>query len=205
MYRKIAAILSVSLLEIAMRLLYRHTGIDPFLYTLIVRIIQAVLILGLASDFSGLKTKSFRKEALVGIGCIVAFGVLVLSAELISSFFIPGGIIRIFLKKQGVCNPILFFITGCLFGPFVEELFFRGLVQSLFRQYIPAIAAIAVSSVFFASMHGGFSLIQLMGGIMFGIIYEWRGNIWAGYIFHAAANVGIWIYPYLWPWILTRI
>ena len=204
MDRRIYAILGVSLIEIAMRLLYRHLSIDPFLYTLIARSIQAALILGIAFDSSGIKTRYFKKEIFIGIICTALFGILVLSADLISRLILHGGVLGMLLKKQVVSNPVLFFIVGCLIGPFVEELFFRGLVQSLARQYIPAFAAIAVSSVFFASMHGSFSVVQLAGGVMFGIIYEWRGSIWAGYIFHVAANIGIWLYPYLWPWLFTQ-
>jgi membrane protease YdiL (CAAX protease family) len=205
MDRKITAILGVSLIEIAMRLLYGHIGIDPFLYTLITRLVQTAVILVTAFDYSGIKTRSFKKELFIGIGCIAVFGILVLSIDLISRLIQNGGVLRILLKKQPVSNPIVFFIVGCLIGPFVEELFFRSLVQSLARRYIPAFAAIAVSSVFFASMHGSFSVVQLIGGVMFGIIYEWRGSIWAGYIFHVAANLGIWLYPYLWPWLFTQI
>jgi membrane protease YdiL (CAAX protease family) len=205
MDRRIIAILGVSIIETAMRLFYRHIGIDPFLYTLIARLVQTAVILGIAFDYSGIKTRSFNKEIFIGIVCIALFGILVLSADLISRLIVHGGVLGRLLKKQVVSNPILFFIVGCLFGPFVEELFFRGLIQSLARQYIPAFAAIAVSSVFFATMHGSFSVVQLAGGIMFGIIYEWRGSIWTGYIFHVAANIGIWLYPYLWPWFFTQI
>ena len=201
---RINAILGVSIIEIVMRLLYRHLSIDPFLYTLIARSIQAALILGIATDNSGIKTGYFKKEIFIGIICTVLFGILVLSADLISRLILHGGVLGMLLKKQAVSNPVLFFIAGCLIGPFVEELFFRGLVQSLARQYLPAFAAIAVSSVFFASMHGSFSVVQLAGGVMFGIIYEWRGNIWSGYIFHVAANIGIWLYPYLWPWLIAQ-
>jgi membrane protease YdiL (CAAX protease family) len=205
MDRRIIAILGVCIIEIAMRLLYRHIGIDPFLYTLIARSVQIALILGIAFDYSGIKTRSFKKDIFIGIGCIAIFGILVLSADLISRLILHGGVLRILLKKLPVSNPILFFLVGCLIGPFVEELFFRGLVQTLARKYLPAFAAIAVSSVFFATMHGSLSVVQLLGGVMFGIIYEWRGSIWAGYIFHVAANLGIWLYPYLWPWLLTQI
>jgi membrane protease YdiL (CAAX protease family) len=199
MGRRIIAILGVSIIEIAMRLFYRHIGIDPFLYTLIARLIQAAVIIGTAFDFSGIKTNSFKKESFIGIGCIAVFGILVLSGDLVSRLAVQGGVLGMLLIKQKVNNPTLFFIAGCIIGPFVEELFFRGLIQSLARQYMPAVAAIAVSSLFFASMHGNLSIVQLAGGIMFGIIYEWRGSIWAGYIFHVAANTGIWLYPYLWP------
>jgi membrane protease YdiL (CAAX protease family) len=205
MDRRIIAILGVSIIETAMRLLYKHLGIDPFLYTLIARLVQAAIIIGVAFDYSGIKTKSIKKEFFIGIGCIAVFGIFVLSGDLVSRLAVHGGLLGMLLIKQEVNNPILFFIVGCIIGPFVEELFFRGLIQSLARQYIPAFAAIAVSSLFFASMHGSLSVVQLAGGIMFGIIYEWRGSIWAGYIFHMAANAGIWLYPYLWPWILNRI
>jgi membrane protease YdiL (CAAX protease family) len=201
MDRRIYAILGVTVVEIAMRLLYRHIGIDPFLYTLIARSVQAGLILGVARDDSGMKTGSFKKEIYFGIICTAVFGTLVLSADIISRLALHAGVLGMLLRKQVVSNPVLFFFTGCLLGPFVEELYFRGMVQTVARQYIPAFAAVAVSSVFFASMHGSFSVVQLAGGIMFGIIYELRGSIWAGFIFHVAANIGIWLYPYLWPWL----
>jgi membrane protease YdiL (CAAX protease family) len=50
-------------------------------------------------------------------------------------------------------------------------------------------------------MHGHISMIQLTGGIIFATIYERRKNIWAPFVVHALANIGIWIIPYLHPFI----
>jgi membrane protease YdiL (CAAX protease family) len=83
-----------------------------------------------------------------------------------------------------------------VFGPFVEELFFRGVLYSWIRERMPAATAIALSSLIFAGLHPGFA-IQFIGGLLFASLFEWRRNVWPGFIVHAAANVGIWIVPWM--------
>jgi hypothetical protein len=70
MDRRIIAILGVSIIEIAMRLFYKHLGIDPLLYTLTARLIQAALIIGTASGCSGIKTKSVTKKSSSGLAVL---------------------------------------------------------------------------------------------------------------------------------------
>jgi membrane protease YdiL (CAAX protease family) len=205
MKKPIIAVILVCIVEAAMRFSYKKIGLDPINYTLIARLIQAGIIIGFAFEHSGMKTKNIMKEIIIGLIISIAFGVLVLSCDILSRIAIPGGLISRLLMKQLFSNFLMFALVGCIVGPFVEELFFRGLIQTHIRHYLPAIFAIAISSVFFATMHGNISIIQLSGGIMFGIIYEWRRNIWAAYVFHVIANFGILLCPFLWPIIISRI
>ena len=61
---------------------------------------------------------------------------------------------------------------------------------------MPPAAAIVLSSLLFAGLHPGFA-VQLVGGLLFASLFEWRKSIWAGFIVHAAANFGIWLIPWI--------
>ena len=94
---------------------------------------------------------------------------------------------------------------GCIFAPLVEELFFRGIIYGWLRQSLPVPVAVLASAVLFASMHGFFSPVQLIGGLAFAAIYEWRRSIWAAYVLHGLANAGIWLIGMVYPLIDTWI
>ncbi|HQJ08974.1 MAG TPA: CPBP family intramembrane metalloprotease, partial [Deltaproteobacteria bacterium] len=147
----------------------------------------------------GIKAGSIRTELLIGIGISAAFGAAVVSADLLSMLMIEGGILKILIARQQVPDPLLFFVTGCVFAPFVEELFFRGLFYSWLRERLPVAISVFFSALAFASIHGFLSPVQITGGLLFAVIFEWRKNIWAPYTVHAIANTGIWILPWIYP------
>jgi len=199
MERRLPVIIAVCGIEIAFRAVYGFIRIDPLVYTFLVRAIEMFTIFFLAFKDCGISAESIKREVLTGLVISVAFGSCVVLADLASRVLIQGGFLKIILGKQQIHNVMGFIIVGCLFGPFVEELFFRGLVYAWLRQRIHFIAAIIVSALIFASMHGFISVIQLAGGILFAGIYEWRKNIWAPYMVHVLANLGIWVFPWIYP------
>lgn len=208
MDRRSLVILVVITSELLLRLVYVHvlqplsplfaTDAAKLLYTAAARFFQMGIILFLAFDLCGLKTKTFRKEVVVGIGVSLAFGGAVLLSDLASRLVMQGGWLKLLLARQSFPNPLLFFLVGCVFGPFVEELFFRGVLYSWLRERMTTLAAIVLSSLIFAGLHPGFA-VQLAGGLLFASLFEWRRNVWPGFIVHAAANVGIWIVPWIHP------
>jgi hypothetical protein len=109
------------------------------------------------------------------------------------------GLLSMLLSQQPLDQWVSFFFIGCLIGPFVEELFFRGLLYAWMRESLAPVYCIILTSLLFASLHGNISVIQLTGGILFALIYEWRRNIWAPFIVHASANIGLWVIPHLHP------
>ncbi|HQG33160.1 MAG TPA: CPBP family intramembrane metalloprotease, partial [Deltaproteobacteria bacterium] len=197
----IGVIIAVVCCEVVFRLAYHSLplSVDPLLYTLGVRFAETAVILSLAFPVCGIKAGSIRTELLIGIGISAAFGAAVVSADLLSMLMIEGGILKILIARQQVPDPLLFFVTGCVFAPFVEELFFRGLFYSWLRERLPVAISVFFSALAFASIHGFLSPVQITGGLLFAVIFEWRKNIWAPYTVHAIANTGIWILPWIYP------
>ena len=199
MDKRLIVIIAVCIVEVIFRAAYDFIKIDPLIYTLFARAIEMLIIFALAFKKCGISNASIKIEIAYGLGIAFVFALSVVLVDLASRFALPGGVLKLLLGKQQVTNVIGFFIVGCLFAPFVEELFFRGLVYAWLRQRIPVVAAVAVSALMFASMHGFIAPVQLIGGVLFAGIYEWRGNIWAAYVVHVLANFGIWILPWVYP------
>lgn len=199
MNRPVITIIAVCLVEALMRLIYPYFGIDGLIYTLIARMIQLLIILGLCREECGIKSPAPGYELLIGLGIAAGFGLAVLCFDFALRMFIPRGIIMPLIGQPVVKDPLLYLLVGCMFAPLVEEVFFRGIVYSWIRRSQSAPVAVLVSAVLFASMHGFLSPVQLIGGIAFAVIYEWRGSIWAAYVLHCLANAGIWLMGLLYP------
>ena len=201
MDRRIGVILIVLVMEIVFRLSYTAFVIplSPLLFTLGVRLVEILVILRLAFSSSGVRARSIPREILIGTGVACLLGATVILGDAASRMFLEGGALKLVIAKQKVHDPFLFFLTGCIVAPFAEELFFRGLLYSWLRERMPVIAAVIVSSLLFAGMHGFISPVQLAGGLIFAGLYEWRRNVWAPYVVHAAGNFGIWILPWIYP------
>lgn len=185
--------------EAALRALYPASGLDPLSFTLLARLIEGAAMLIWARQLCGVKAADIGREIAVGLLAAAAFGGLVLAVEFGARFWLADGLIRPLLGGPPVDQPLLYFVTGCLVAPFVEELFFRGLVYGLLRERFNVALSILLSAVFFASLHGVLAPVQLIGGLMFAGLYEWRGNVWPGFGLHAAANTGIWLLPLILP------
>ncbi len=189
----------ICLMEAGFRLLSGFVHVDVLAYTLVARLIEMAVILGFSFQLCGIKTVSVPRELAAGLAVSCIFGALVLLADLSSRLILNGGLLPLLIAKHHVNSPMLYLLAGCLFGPFVEELFFRGLLYSWIRERIPAVPSIIITSLLFSSVHGFLSPIQFIGGILFASIYEWRKNIWAPFVVHALGNIGIWIVPYIYP------
>ncbi|HVN72476.1 MAG TPA: CPBP family intramembrane glutamic endopeptidase [Desulfomonilia bacterium] len=199
MDRRFAVIIAVCLMETIFRFFSASIPVDGIVYTLAARLAEIAVILVFAFKLCGVETATPVKEAAIGLTAAAAFGIIVFGADLVSRFFLEGGLLGLMLAKQPLDGWPLFLITGCIIGPFAEELFFRGLLYAWMRQRLPAVICIILTSLLFASMHSGISVIQLTGGIVFASLYEWRKSIWAPFMVHMIANIGIWIIPYLHP------
>ncbi len=199
MDRRLVVILAVCLIEAGFRLLSGYIPVDGFLYTLSARLVELAVILVFSYRLCGLITASLSKELAIGLSAAAAFGASVLVTHLVSRIFMEKGLLSLLLQPQPLDRWVSFLFIGCLIGPFVEELFFRGLLYEWMRQQMGASVCIILTSLLFASMHGNLSVIQLTGGILFASIYEWRKNIWAPFVVHALANIGIWIIPHIHP------
>jgi membrane protease YdiL (CAAX protease family) len=194
---RLIVILAVCLIETGFRLLSGYIPVDGLSYTLMARLVELAVILVFAHRLCGLITASHSRELAIGLGIATAFGAFVLAIDLVSRFFMEKGLLGLLLQQQPLDQWAFFFFVGCLIGPFVEELFFRGLLYAWMRQQLGASVCIILTSLLFACLHGNISVIQLTGGILFASIYEWRKNIWAPFVVHALANLGIWVVPHI--------
>lgn len=199
MDRRLAAIAAVCIVEAGFRFLSGHVAVDGLAWTLLARSVEMAVILAVAFTRCGIVTASIPRELAAGLAVSASFGGLVIVADLVSRFFIDGGVLTMLPAKQSFDRWMPYLITACVVGPFVEELFFRGLLYAWMRQGIAAWVCIALTSALFASMHGRISVVQLVGGILFAALYEWRRNIWPGFVLHAAANFGLWVLPIIHP------
>lgn len=199
MDRRLAVMGVVCILEAGFRVLSRYVAVDGLTWTLLARLVEMAVILALAFRHCGIVTASIPRELALGMAASAAFGGLVVVVDLASRVFMEGGVLSMILARQSFDRWMLYFVTACLVGPFVEELFFRGLLYAWMRQGLAGWLCIALTSVLFASLHGCISVVQLAGGILFAALYEWRRNIWPGFVLHAAANTGLWVMPFVHP------
>ena len=83
-------------------------------------------------------------------------------------------------------------VSTVVLAPLWEELFFRGLLQSMLRRWASPAVAIGIAAVLFGIIHTGDqpqntpSLIVL--GIALGIAYERSGRLWTSIGIHALFN-----------------
>ncbi|MBI5417591.1 CPBP family intramembrane metalloprotease [Candidatus Poribacteria bacterium] len=88
----------------------------------------------------------------------------------------------------------LYFITAGFSAVIIEELVFRQILYKSFRTKFNVILSIFFISVFFAFLHFYdlyYSIIPLLGGILFAILYEKTGNLSAPIILHSLGNLAL--------------
>jgi membrane protease YdiL (CAAX protease family) len=88
----------------------------------------------------------------------------------------------------------------CLFGPLVEEILFRGYLQSALRATAGAPGALVLTSALFGLMHGAvYAFPTGLLGLWFGWLRERTGGLAAPYAAHALHNSLIVAITLLWP------
>ncbi|HEX9059828.1 MAG TPA: type II CAAX endopeptidase family protein [Clostridia bacterium] len=84
---------------------------------------------------------------------------------------------------------VILLITGILI-PIFEEILFRGIIYGELKSKIPVTAAIIIQAALFGIYH--MNLLQGMYafafGIIFALVYEWFGTIWASVTVHIFIN-----------------
>jgi membrane protease YdiL (CAAX protease family) len=131
--------------------------------------------------------------AVVAIGCALAV------AEIGSLFKIPPDLpIEEMMKDRFVAN--MFVIFGILPAPFVEELYFRGLLYPALQRKLGNIAAIALTAAAFAGLHASqlaSSLAPLMMlfvvGLILTLIRALTGSVATSFIFHVVYNAALFL------------
>lgn len=96
-------------------------------------------------------------------------------------------------------------LAAGLAAAIIEEVFFRGWIQPLFRKKFSAFWSITFTSVIFAASHLfvarlPFLIAVFFPGFVMGLLRERHGDISTSTLFHFLGNVwAIWFAPLIWP------
>ncbi|MEG1524482.1 MAG: type II CAAX endopeptidase family protein [Clostridia bacterium] len=87
-------------------------------------------------------------------------------------------------------TDLLAILMVALIAPLTEEVVFRGLLYSRFRQGMPKWAAMLVSSVLFGALHGQivWMLYAFCFGMLLCLITDWYGSLLGSIVLHFAFN-----------------
>lgn len=92
---------------------------------------------------------------------------------------------------RNIAHAPLGYLTLCLFAPFVEEVVFRGaILRALLNTKLHPWAAISVSAVLFAVVHGNVAQMPhaFIIALLLGWMYRRTGSILPGVAFHWVNN-----------------
>lgn len=153
------------------------------------------------------KWSAFFKSVAMGAICYIVSFPIVLSFSLIISaisryLWQTTEVKQVAVEqlKKTVSNPPLFWLTliAVIFCvPFIEELLFRGFLQTWLKKYLQRGWAISLSALVFALVHfapaqkaGNFDLIisLFVLSCFLGFIYEKTRSLWAPIAMHAIFN-----------------
>ena len=94
--------------------------------------------------------------------------------------------------------PALVLTMFLVVGP-AEEFLFRGVVQNRLRERLPAVPAVAIAGVLFATVHvisavgdpaavGTLIVLLVPPGLVLGAVYEYTGNLVVPWLVHSTHN-----------------
>lgn len=103
-----------------------------------------------------------------------------------------------FKETSASQNAVPIIMGVLLFGivsPFVEEYLFRGLVFGRMKSLFTVEISIVASALFFGIYHKNVvqGIYGFLMGVMLAYIYERMQNIWASFLFHAIANLTVYL------------
>lgn len=140
------------------------------------------------------------------VGWLIGFPLAVLASQL-AALFVLIQFHHISIDQSAVKNLKMLLPYPFLFGltlftivflvPLAEELLFRGYFQSYLRDKMGAIAAIVLTSIFFALFHvtssqswSNFEIVSALFvlSLFLGFLYERQRSLWASYALHSCFN-----------------
>ena len=172
------------------------------------RIARRVSTSSLVARYRALPPSKLALSALLGM----ALGVAV---PLLNAWLIRKNVVDIQLTKgeqmmtaTSLSQLPLILVTLALVAPFVEEMFFRGILLSWLKLKMPLVLAIVVSATVFALVHfdflshpglGGWYITGVLAvvGLINAVLAIRTGSLWAPFGLHAAYNAMLIIPPSL--------
>jgi membrane protease YdiL (CAAX protease family) len=109
----------------------------------------------------------------------------------------PQPIVQLFLVEQNVALIFISSIIASVFGPVIEEIFFRGIMYNALKRKLGIPWSILVTSVLFSFLHThamtyflvGFVPIMILG-IVLAYLYEKTGSLIPSVTLHVLNNMG---------------
>lgn len=114
---------------------------------------------------------------------------LMTAINAISMLFVDNAVNSVSGEILQMPFPVMLFLMG-IFGPFCEEFVFRGMIFGGYKKSGSVFRAIILSSVLFGLMHMNFNqaAYAFAIGIMFALLVEATGSLWASSIAHMVVN-----------------
>jgi hypothetical protein len=164
------------------------------------RMLEISLFFGILSIWGngpgavGLTRELFWSGLIRGIRWSLIFGTVTAGAFgiLIFAGINPLQLLRVHLPAAPL-QRFIFFVTGALIGPLAEEFFFRGLLYGFLRRW-GLVTALVVSNLLFVLMHplaASIPVPQIVGGVVFTLAYERKGELTAPVVIHILGNTAL--------------
>ncbi len=196
----LATIGTVLLVEVAGRTAVTAGGAAPPTVLLWVRTAETLLLLLVVrmAQRSLVSVGLGGKDDLIrglkgGLAWAVVFGGLAAAAGAMLLAAGKNPLLMFRMHIAGGMPLFLYFLTGAVVSPFVEELVFRGVLYGYFRR-LGVAAGIVLSTAVFAGLHlsgPALPVTQAVGGIVFCLAYEKEKSLLAPYVVHALGNTAI--------------
>jgi len=146
----------------------------------------------------GLRFGSIFNNILSGIMAYIFILPLLLVVLILSMWFLnllgytppPQPVFEVFMKEER--SRVLLFLTifVSVFGPIIEEMFFRGFMYSAIKKRLGVLAAAFLSACIFSLLHTnivGFLPIMVLG-VLLAHLYETTGSLVASVTVHVMHN-----------------
>ncbi|OGW75863.1 MAG: hypothetical protein A2Z72_04380, partial [Omnitrophica bacterium RBG_13_46_9] len=109
----------------------------------------------------------------------------------------PQPIVQLFLVEKNAALILVSSMIASIFGPVIEEIFFRGIMYNAVKRKIGIFWAIFITSVIFSFLHThamtyflvGFIPITILGAVL-AYLYEKTGSLIPSITLHVLNNVG---------------
>ncbi|MGD8209162.1 MAG: CPBP family intramembrane metalloprotease [Desulfobacterales bacterium] len=194
------SIAAIFAMETVFRMTFAGQTASPFAALGILRGMEAVLLVFIASRFEkdpnavGLSRSNLYPGLKKGLVWSAGFGI---AAGILFSVLLANGINPLKLVQTPLPSAprqiISFFLVGGVIGPVWEEIFFRGIIFGFFRRW-GIYTAVLISTALFVLPHydgAHLPLTQIVGGIVFAIAYEKEKNLIVPVTVHCLGNIAM--------------
>lgn len=157
-----------------------------------IMLVPALLFLALNRN-NPLKLCRFHKIRISTALMTVLFAFLAMPAatlmNILSMFFVENTVSQMSPQMLAAGFPLCF-LAIAVYGPFVEEVVFRGGIFGGMRESASAWKAMLLSALVFGMMHMNFNQMgyAFVLGIGMALLVEATGSIWASILFHITVN-----------------